>query len=67
MSAVNKGPEDHLKHFVAFFCQQTWVVGEQNSKVSCCPLAVIGAFSNYSKTNSVWYFRMKWKKTAKPY
>ena len=35
----------------------------QNSNVSCCALAVICAFSNFSKTNSGWYFRIKCKKT----
>ena len=38
------------------------VSGDAN--VSCCALAVV---SNYFKTNSVWYFRIKFMKTAKLY
>ena len=35
-----------------------------DSNVSCCTSALICAFSNYFKTNSVWYFRVKCKKTS---
>ena len=61
-----KGPETHLKDFVATFLPTNF--GAKTglpANVSCCALAVICAFSNYFMTNSVRYFRLKCKKKSK--
>ena len=53
-----KGPENHLKDFVANFLStnlgvKTGLPASSDSNVSCCVLAVVCALSNYFKTNSV--------------
>ena len=65
-----KGPETHFKDFMATFLSsrfgaKTGFPASGDSNVSCYTFAVICAFSNYFKTNSVWYFRIKCKEDVK--
>ena len=53
-----KGPENHLKDFVATFLSRNFgtkngLPARGDSNVSYCPLTFICAVSNYFKTNSV--------------
>ena len=66
------GPKNHLEDFVNSFVNKlsgakTGLPVSSDSNLTWCALAVICVFFNYFKTDSVYYFRIKCKKTSKLY